>query len=80
MRQRIRRQTLTIPELADLMGMPVSTAYAHANSGLLPIPVIESGQTKRVSRAAVEDLLGPVSLPDDPAEAPQGRCRCADDL
>lgn len=69
----LRRMTLTIPEVADLLGMPHSTAYDHARSGKLPVPVIRSGQTYRVARVAFEALVGPVELPGDPQEASDTR-------
>lgn len=62
---RLSRMTLTIPEAADLLGIPHSTAYDHARCGRFAVPVIRSGATYRVSRAALEEHLGPVRLPGE---------------
>jgi len=62
----LRRAALTIAEYAQLTGQPLSTVYAHARAGLLPVRVLRSGGTYRVSRVDTEALLGPVTLPDDP--------------
>lgn len=61
----LQRMTLTIREAADLLGMPHSTAYDHARTGKFAVPVIRSGRTYRVSRAAVEAQVGPIELPGE---------------
>lgn len=65
----LRRMTLTLPEAADLLGIPHSTAYDQARTGRFAMPVIKSGSVYRVARVTLEALVGPVELPGDPQEA-----------
>jgi len=48
---------LTIPELADLVGMHPSTLYRAITRGDFPVPIVRFGDRIRVPRAAVEKLL-----------------------
>jgi excisionase family DNA binding protein len=54
----IERRTLSIPEVAKLLGLSRSAAYAMAADGRLPVPVIRVGTKVVVPRRAVEQLLG----------------------
>lgn len=67
----LKRMTLTIREAADILGIPHATAYDHARSGKFAVPVIRSGQTYRVSRAAVEAKVGPIDLPGESTDTAQ---------
>ena len=58
------RQTLTLEELAILLGIGRSTAYQLAAEDQLPVPVIRVGRRVVVPRRAVEALL---------SYGPQGR-------
>jgi excisionase family DNA binding protein len=48
---------MTIPEFAQIVGIPVSTAYELAAKDALPVPVLRLGRRVKVSRVAVEALL-----------------------
>lgn len=61
----LRRKTLTIPEAADLLGIPHSTAYDHVRKGTFAVPVISSGKIYRVRRDLLEGVVGPINLPDE---------------
>jgi excisionase family DNA binding protein len=50
-------RTMEIPELAKMLGIPRSTAYELARRDQLPVPVLRLGRRRKVSRAAVEELL-----------------------
>jgi excisionase family DNA binding protein len=63
---RLKRIGLTVAEYAALTGQPRSTVYDHARAGTLPVRVVRSGSTYRLSRVDTEALFGPVVLPDDP--------------
>jgi len=51
------RPLLTIPELADLVGMHPSTLYRAITRGDFPVPIVRFGDRIRVPRVAVERLL-----------------------
>jgi excisionase family DNA binding protein len=53
----IKRATLTIPELAERLGISRSSAYALAARSALPVPTIRLGRRMVVSRQLVERLL-----------------------
>jgi excisionase family DNA binding protein len=53
----VPRQTLTIEETAQLLGINRSTAYDLAKRDALPVPVIRLGRRMVVGRAALERLL-----------------------
>ena len=56
--QNSERLTMTIPELADALGISRNLAYTLARSDSLPVPVIHLGEKRMcVSRQAVTDLL-----------------------
>ena len=56
-RRQTRRATMTIEEVAAVLGLARSTAYDLAKADRLPIPVIRAGKRIFVSRALVERLL-----------------------
>jgi excisionase family DNA binding protein len=62
----LQRMALTIAEYAEITGLPRSTIYDHARAGTLPVRVVRSGSTYRLSRVDTEALFGPVVLPGDP--------------
>ena len=49
--------TLTIPEVAELLGISRGLAYELAKRDELPVPVIKLGRRMVLSRRAVEALL-----------------------
>ncbi len=49
-------RTISVPELAKILGISLGGAYAAAKRG--DIPVVQIGRHKLVSRAAVKRLLG----------------------
>lgn len=51
------RQTITLEELAETLGIGRSTAYQLAAEDQLPVPVICVGRRKVVARKAVDALL-----------------------
>jgi excisionase family DNA binding protein len=51
------RRTLTIPEVAGMLGLARSTAYELAAADRLPVPTIRAGRRLLVSRAALERVL-----------------------
>ncbi len=55
--QQTQSKTMEIPELAKMLGIPRSTAYDLAPRDELPVPVLRLGRRRKVSRAAVEELL-----------------------
>ena len=63
--------TLTIPELAVVLGISRNLAYALARDNRLPVPVLRLGRRLVVPRAAVEKLLleGPSPDGDDEEES-----------
>ena len=56
-RVEIERATLTIEEVAALLGIARSTAFALAKRDALPVPVIRLGRRMVVSRELIERLL-----------------------
>jgi excisionase family DNA binding protein len=66
------RRTLTIPEVAERLGVARSTAYALAKRDALPVPVIQVGRRRLVASEPLERLLAgelttspaPVSVDD----------------
>ena len=67
------RRTLTIPEVAAVLGLARSTAYELAATDRLPVPTIRAGRRLLVSRAALERLLsdGTAARPIGDAPAPE---------
>ncbi|MDA1129768.1 MAG: helix-turn-helix domain-containing protein, partial [Chloroflexi bacterium] len=51
-----KRATLTIPEVAELLGICRASAYQIANDGRLP-GVLRLGRRLVVSRKAIEEFL-----------------------
>jgi excisionase family DNA binding protein len=51
-----RADVMTASEVADLLGLPVSTVYHLARSGRLPATRL--GRTYRFLRPRIEELLG----------------------
>ena len=51
------RRTLTVPEVAERLGIARSTAFDLAKRNALPVPVIRLGRRLVVSRELVERLL-----------------------
>ena len=51
------RRTLTIPEVAAALGIDRSHAYALAQRGRLPVPVLRLGRRLVVPREALERVL-----------------------
>ena len=69
--QQTTRATMTIEEVAAVLGLARSTAYDLAKADRLPIPVIRAGKRIFVSRALVERVLAgeDVRRPSDPDRA-----------
>ncbi len=61
------RQTLTIEEVGQALGINRATAYQLAQRDQLPVPVIRLGRRMVVGRAALERALGRTASkgPDD---------------
>ncbi|MFL5760257.1 MAG: helix-turn-helix transcriptional regulator [Thermomicrobiales bacterium] len=55
--QQSARATMTIEEVAAVLGLARSTAYDLAKADRLPVPVIRAGKRIFVSRALVERIL-----------------------
>ena len=55
--QQTPRATMTIEEVAAVLGLARSTAYDLAKADRLPIPVIRAGKRIFVSRPLVERVL-----------------------
>jgi excisionase family DNA binding protein len=53
----IDRDTLTLDELAQRMGISLTVAYELAKANRLPVPVIRVGRQYRFSRRAYERLM-----------------------
>lgn len=51
------RQTITLPEFGQAMGIPRSTVYALARAGRLPVPVRKIGRRLLIPKAALERFL-----------------------
>jgi excisionase family DNA binding protein len=60
----IERATLSLEELAALLGIARSTVFALAKRDALPVPVIRLGRRLVVSRELVERLLAGESSED----------------
>ncbi len=54
---RATRQTLSISDLAVILGIDRSSAYELAKQNLLPVPVFRVGRRLLVSKRAVNRLL-----------------------
>jgi excisionase family DNA binding protein len=54
------RQTFTVPEASELLGISKSLGYELAQAGLFPCRVIHAGRRVLVPRAELERLLGPL--------------------
>jgi excisionase family DNA binding protein len=59
-----KRATLTIPEIAERLGISRSAAYALAARSALPVPTIKLGRRMVVSRQLIERLLASGSSED----------------
>ncbi len=53
----IDRDTLTLDELAQRMGISLTVAYELARANKLPVPTIRVGRQYRFSRRAYDALL-----------------------
>jgi excisionase family DNA binding protein len=53
----IERKTLTLSEVADLLGIARSTVYQLAAQDRLPVPTIRLGRRMVVSRSAIDEQL-----------------------
>jgi excisionase family DNA binding protein len=53
----IDRDTLTLDELAQRMGISLTVAYELAKADKLPVPVIRIGRQYRFSRRAYDELM-----------------------
>lgn len=53
----IDRDTLTLDELAQRMGISLTVAYELAKADKLPVPVIRIGRQYRFSRRAYDALM-----------------------
>ena len=61
-RDLLARQTLTIAEAADALGIDRSTAYALAKDDRLPVPVIRLGRRMVIGRQALARVLDAAQL------------------
>lgn len=52
-----KKETLSILEAARRLGIGRTAAYQAAASGRFPVPIIQVGGRKLVSRAALDELL-----------------------
>lgn len=59
--------TLSLPQLAAVMGISPSHAYQLAASDELPIRVIRLGRRMVVARRDVEEILGALDVTSSPA-------------
>ena len=59
---RKKRLTVTIPQLADLFGIHVKTAYDQSSRSALPVSTFRIGRRVLASRAQVEALLGEAAV------------------
>jgi len=50
-------ETLTLTELAERLGLSMTSAYVLANKNQLPIPAMRVGRRFLFSRRALDDLL-----------------------
>ncbi len=62
----LNRETASITEVADRLGIARSTAYELAASGRLPVPVIRLGRRMVVPRVALDRLLAGERLAPPP--------------
>ena len=60
--------TMSIEELATILGISRTFAYTLAQRDQLPVPTIRLGRRRLISRRAVEQLLmaEPADRPDQP--------------
>ena len=70
----MERQTVSIPECAQALGISLGGAYSAARRNELPVPVIRVGRRYLVPRAALERILAngtphPATAPAGPGEA-----------
>lgn len=59
----MRRQTITVDELATLLGVSRNTAYTAVRNG--DVPSLRVGARIVIPRRALEDLIGPIDLGND---------------
>lgn len=62
------RRTLTIPEVAEALGLARSTAYELAATNRLPVPIIRIGRRVVVSRERLERLLAGDLISEQPRD------------
>ncbi|MDP9358104.1 MAG: helix-turn-helix domain-containing protein [Chloroflexota bacterium] len=65
---RATRQTLSISDLAIMLGIDRSSAYELAKHDRLPVPVFRVGRRLLVSRRAVDQLLRAHRIPSPAGE------------
>jgi excisionase family DNA binding protein len=53
----MERLTLTLPEVAEALGLGRNTVYTAAKRGDLPLPIVKIGKRLVVPRQAVDELL-----------------------
>jgi excisionase family DNA binding protein len=63
----IARDTMTLEELAERMGVSLTVGYELAKRNALPVPVIKIGRQYRFSRRAYERLLDAQHSEEDSA-------------
>ena len=68
------RDTLTLAELAERMGLGKTTAYQMAQKNELPIPALRIGREYRFSRRAFERWL------DSGASSDSGNAACSNEI
>lgn len=64
-RRRSGSATMTIEELAKVLGCGRNTVYQAARDGALPVPLIRIGRRLLVSRLEVDRLLGRIGTAGD---------------
>jgi excisionase family DNA binding protein len=63
----MERQTLTVEQAAEVLGVGRNSAYEAVRRG--EIPVVRIGRRLVVPRAALERMLGEAKAPPDPTGA-----------
>lgn len=53
----VERETLTLTELAERLGLSMTSAYVLANKDQLPIPAMRVGRRFLFSRRALDEVL-----------------------
>lgn len=57
----VRRLTMSVDDVAPLLGINRSTAYESIRLGTFPLPVLRLGRRLLIPRRAVEELLGDIA-------------------